>query len=171
MGWWLFLHQRNPFLYDSVAFGGDGGIEVDSISNFTHSLKHYFGVLIGLFYTGLNILHKQRLWWLWQLSNMMKMYFLFLWLVFSGSLLLAWQAPLEPFSRPPPMCSLPPANHCYQSDQSDHQHRHRPDHNCVTLMETAAAVPAPCPVTVQAIMFLIAQWDVLSPATHLEWLW
>ena len=55
------------------------------------------------------------------------------------------------------MCSLPPASHCYQSDQSDHQHRHRPDHNCVTLMETAAAVPAPCPVTVQAIMFLIAQ--------------
>ena len=51
-----------------------------------------------------------------------------------------------------------------------HQHRHRPDHNCVTLMETAAAVPAPCPVTVQAIMFLIAQWDVLSPTTHLKWL-
>ena len=51
-----------PFLmYDSVALGGDGGIEVDSISNFTHSLKHYFGVLIGQFYTGLNILHKQRL--------------------------------------------------------------------------------------------------------------
>ena len=34
----------------------------------------------------------------------------------SGSLLLAWQAPLEPFSRPPPMCWLPPASHYYQSD-------------------------------------------------------
>ena len=34
-------------------------------------------------------------------------------------------------------------------------------------MDTAAAVPAPCPVTVQAIMFLMAQWEVLSPATHL----
>ena len=36
-----------------------------------------------------------------------------------------------------------------------------------TFMDTAAAVPAPCPVTVQAIMFLMAQWEVLSPATHL----
>ena len=39
-----------------------------------------------------------------------------------------------------------------------HQHRQRHHrHHYVTLMETAAAVPAPCPVTVQAIMFLIAQ--------------
>ena len=32
-------------------------------------------------------------------------------------------------------------------------------------METAAATPAPWPVTVQAIMFLMAAWLVLSPAT------
>ena len=51
----------------------------------------------------------------WQISSVMKMYFH----IFdsSGSLLLAWQAPPEPFSRPPPMCWLPPASHYYQSDQ------------------------------------------------------
>ena len=35
------------------------------------------------------------------------------------------------------------------------------------LRETAAATPAPCPVTVQAIILRIAAWEVLSPATHL----
>ena len=40
-----------------------------------------------------------------------------------------------------------------------------------TLIDTAAAVPAPWPVTVQAIMFLIAAWlanskSVLSHVTN-----
>ena len=37
-----------------------------------------------------------------------------------------------------------------------------------TLRDTSAAAPAPCPVTVQAIMFLMAQWLVLFPTIHLS---
>ena len=48
-----------------------------------------------------------------------------------------------------------PPQHYHRLHQ--HRQRHHRHHHCVTLMETAAAVPAPCPVTVQAIMFLIAQ--------------
>ena len=34
------------------------------------------------------------------------------------------------------------------------------------LSDIAAATPAPCPVTVQHIMFLVAAWDTISPETH-----